>query len=70
MKARLQVEWYNIMLSRRFIIETINRHFLNRTLTPLKYIRNFVDCFITYYLKWKKPSLKVFYSEDDFPMTA
>ncbi|WP_448511950.1 hypothetical protein [Photorhabdus laumondii] len=25
---------------------------------------------IAYCLKWKKPSLKVFYSGEDFPMTA
>ncbi|MDC9615825.1 IS982 family transposase, partial [Xenorhabdus khoisanae] len=25
---------------------------------------------IAYCLKWKKPSLKVFYSEEDFPVTA
>ncbi|MCW7546918.1 IS982 family transposase [Photorhabdus sp. APURE] len=77
MKARLLAEWDKIMLSRRFIIETINGQL--KTLSQIEHSRHrsikgfmltVLGGLIAYCLKWKKPSLKVFYSEDDFSVTA
>ncbi|PQQ36834.1 IS982 family transposase, partial [Photorhabdus luminescens] len=77
MKAHLQAEWDKIMLSKRFIIETINGQL--KTISQIEHsrhrsIKGFMLCvlggLIAYCLKLKKPSLKVFYSEEDFSMTA
>ncbi len=77
MKARVLDEWDKIMLKKRFIIETINGQL--KTLSQIEHsrhrsIKGFLLCvlggLIAYCLKLKKPSLKVFYSEEDFSMTA
>ncbi len=77
MKAQLLAEWDKIMLSKRFIIKTINGQL--KTLSQIEHSRHrsikgfmltVLGGLIAYCLKWKKPSLKVFYSEDDFSVTA
>ncbi|QTL39719.1 IS982 family transposase [Xenorhabdus budapestensis] len=77
MKARVLAEWDKIMLSKRFIIETINgqlktisqiEHSRHRSITG--FLLTVLGGVIAYCLKWKKPSLKVFYSAEDFPVTA
>ncbi len=77
MKAQLLAEWDKIMLSRRFIIKTINgqlktisqiAHSRHRSITG--FMLTVLGGLMAYCLKWKKPSLKVFYSEDDFSVTA
>ncbi|PHM33976.1 IS982 family transposase [Xenorhabdus szentirmaii] len=77
MKARVLAEWDKIMLPKRFIIETINGQL--KTISQIEHSRHrsikgflltVLGGVIAYCLKWKKPSLKVFYSEEDFPMTA
>ncbi len=77
MKAQVLAEWDNMMLSKLFIIETINGQL--KTLFQIEHARHrsikgflltVLGGVIAYCLKWKKPSLKVFYSEEDFPMTA
>lgn len=77
MKARMLAEWGNSMLSKRFIIETINgqlktlsqiEHSRHRSITG--FLLTVLGGVIAYCLKLKKPSLKVFYSEDDLPVMA
>ncbi|MDC9595732.1 IS982 family transposase [Xenorhabdus anantnagensis] len=77
MKARVLAEWDKIMLSRRFIIETINgqlkiisqiEHSRHRSIKG--FLLTVLGGVIAYCLKLKKPSLKNFYSEDDFPVMA
>ncbi|WP_376712571.1 transposase [Photorhabdus aballayi] len=77
MKAKVQAEWDRIMLLKRFIIETINgqlkeisqieqsRH---RSITG--FLLTVLGGVIDYCLKWKKPSLNIFYSEEDVPVTV
>ncbi|MEK9494963.1 transposase, partial [Photorhabdus sp. P32] len=61
----------------RFIIETINgqlktlsqiEHSRHRSITG--FLLTVLGGVIAYCLKLKKPSLKVFYSEDDLPVMA
>ncbi|PQQ34613.1 IS982 family transposase, partial [Photorhabdus luminescens] len=70
-------EWNNLMLKKRFIIETINGQL--KTISQIEHsrhrsIKGFLLCvlggLIAYSLKLKKPSLKIFYSEKDISMTA
>ncbi len=77
MKARMLAEWDKIMLSKRFIIETINdqlknisqiEHSRHRSITG--FLLTVLGGVIAYRLKLKKTSLKIFYSEDDFPVMA
>ncbi|RKE93037.1 DDE family transposase [Xenorhabdus ehlersii] len=77
MKAHLQAAWDKIMLSRRFIIETINgqlkiisqiEHSRHRSVNG--FLLTVLGGLIAYCLKWKKPSLNIFYSENDFSITA
>ncbi len=77
MKARVLAEWDKTMLLRRFIIETINGQL--KTLSQIEHSRHrsikgflltVLGGMIAYCLEWKKPSLKVFYSEEDFPVTT
>ncbi|MDC9616079.1 IS982 family transposase [Xenorhabdus khoisanae] len=77
MKAHMQAEWDNIMLKKRFIIETINgqlklisqiEHSRHRSLRG--FMLTVLGGLIAYCLKLKKPSLKVFYLEEDVPMIA
>ncbi len=65
------------MLSRCFIIETINGQL--KTLSQIAHSRHrsITGCLLTvlggviaYCLKLKKPSLKIFYSEDNLPVMA
>ncbi len=77
MKAQAQAEWDRIVLLKRFIIETINgqlklisqiEHSRHRS---IKGFQLTVLCgLIAYCIKEKKPSPKIFYSEDDFPVAA
>ncbi|PHM75462.1 IS982 family transposase [Xenorhabdus cabanillasii] len=77
MKAQAQAEWDRIMLLKRFIIETINgqlklisqiEHSRHRS---IKGFQLTVLCgLIAYCIKEKKPSPKIFYSENDFPVAA
>ncbi|MBS9437203.1 IS982 family transposase [Photorhabdus noenieputensis] len=77
MKAQALSEWNNLMLKKRFIIETINGQL--KTISQIEHsrhrsIKGFLLCvlggLIAYSLKLKKPSLKIFYSEKDISMTA
>ncbi len=77
MKAHRLAEWDKIMLSKRFIIETSNGQL--KTLSQIEHSRHrsikgfmltVLSGLIVYCLKWKKPSPNVFYSEDDFSVTA
>ncbi len=77
MKAYMQSEWDKIMLSKCFIIETINGQL--KTISQIEHSRHrsikgflltVLGGLIAYCLKLKKPSLKVFYSEEDFSVTA
>ncbi len=77
MKAQVLEEWDRIMLLKRFIIKTINgqlKHISQIEHSRHRSIKGFlltVLCgLIAYCVKEKKPSLKIFYSEDDFPVTA
>ncbi|CDL79659.1 transposase (fragment) [Xenorhabdus cabanillasii JM26] len=65
------------MLLKRFLIETINgqlkeisqiEHSHHRSLTG--FLLTVLGGVIAYCLKWKKPSLKIFYSEEDVPVTV
>ncbi|NDK98730.1 hypothetical protein GPY23_06840 [Photorhabdus bodei] len=40
------------------------------SLKSIRYMLTVLGGLIAYCLKWKKPSLKVFYSEDDFSVTV
>lgn len=77
MKARVLDKWDKVMLEKRFIIETINGQL--KTISQIEHSRHrsikgflltVLGGVIAYCLKWKKPSLKVFYSKEDFPVTA
>lgn len=77
MKAHMQAEWDKVMLSRRFIIETINgqlkiicqiEHSRHRSIKG--FLLTVLGDVIACSLKLKKPSLKSFYSEDDYPVMA
>ncbi|SFU59769.1 IS982 family transposase [Xenorhabdus koppenhoeferi] len=77
MKAKAQEEWDRVMLLKRFIIETINgqlkeisqiEHSRHRSITG--FLLTVLGGVIAYCLKWKKPSLKIFYSEEDVPVTV
>ncbi|WP_099123272.1 IS982 family transposase [Xenorhabdus sp. KK7.4] len=77
MKALALDEWDNMMLKKRFIIETINgqlknisqiEHSRHRSITG--FLLTVLTGLIAYSLKEKKPSLKVFYSEEDISAMA
>ncbi|EQC00108.1 transposase IS982 [Photorhabdus temperata subsp. temperata M1021] len=60
---------------KNFYLEHIWKYHHNDFPTLLSYPRlvimlTVLGGLIAYCLKWKKPSLKVFYSEDDFSVTA
>ncbi len=77
MKAQAQAEWDRIMLLKRFIIETINGQL--KLISQIEHSRHrsikgfllTVLCGLSAYpVKEKKPSPKILYSEDDFPVAA
>ncbi|WP_228005795.1 IS982 family transposase [Xenorhabdus sp. BG5] len=77
MKALVLDEWDKIMLKKRFIIETINgqlktlsqiEHSRHRSITG--FLLTVLSGLIAYCLKEKKPSLKIFYSEENISAMA
>ncbi|PHM47018.1 IS982 family transposase [Xenorhabdus sp. KK7.4] len=77
MKALALAEWDKVMLKKRFIIETINgqlkngsqlEHSRHRSITG--FLLTILTGLIAYCLKEKKPSLKIFYSEEDISAIA
>ncbi len=77
MKALALAEWDKVMLKKRFIIETINgqlkngsqlEHSRHRSITG--FLLTILTGLIAYCLKEKKPSLKIFYSEEDISVIA
>ncbi|WP_443089531.1 transposase [Xenorhabdus sp. Sc-CR9] len=74
MKAQTQTEWDSIMLLKRFIIEIINGQL--KLIPQIEHSRHrIIEGFqltvlggsLAYCVKEKKPSPKIFYSDDDFP---
>ncbi|MEX0447555.1 IS982 family transposase [Xenorhabdus sp. SGI246] len=77
MKAQALAEWDKLMLKKRFIIETINgqlktlsqiEHSRHRSITG--FLLTVLSGLIAYCLKEKKPSLKIFYSEENISTIA